>query len=293
MNRTRLGLADGGRDGRRAPLVPRLAWSQGGGLFCCLLLLGCLTLAASAATVVTTNAAGSLVLTNGFGDLNADGGVDVRDVVLFARHLSGAGPLPPSLTNRLDLNQDGQATEADRVILARLVAARFVRADEDFDGDELANAEELARNTNPLDPDTDHDGSLDGWEVAEGTDPLDPNSRIPLFVLARPPVQIISPLLQDTDTNTQGVVVARPPVQVIHPLIQDVDTNMLGVILARPPVELYLPALGQFDEVGAITVGGPPVEVVYPLLQHSDTNGVGSVIGQPPVTVINTNNPAK
>jgi hypothetical protein len=27
-----------------------------------------------------------------------------------------------------------------------------------------------------------------------------------------------------------------PPVKVIHPLIQDTDTNLLGTVLARPPV---------------------------------------------------------
>jgi hypothetical protein len=257
-----------------------------------------------------TNSAGTLVLTNHFGNLNDDSVLDVRDLALFAHHLNGALLLPPALTNRLDLNQDGRASETDRTILAAMIAARLVKADEDFDADELANAEELRLGTNPLEPDTDRDGSLDGWEVAEGTDPLNPNSRVPSIVFARPPVQVISPLLQDTDTNTLGVVAARPPVQVIYPLLQDYDTNLLGVVLARPPVEVYspavpadeergavtmgrppveiiFPAFNLLEEVGAITVGRPRVELIHPLLQDSETNGVGNVIGRPPVQVSN------
>ena len=47
-------------------------------------------------------------------------------------------------------------------------------ANEDLDGDGLANLEEYRHNTDPMDPDTDGDGYDDGYEVSHGTDPLDP-----------------------------------------------------------------------------------------------------------------------
>jgi hypothetical protein len=169
-----------------------------------------------AASSVTTNSAGRLVLTNHFGDLNDDGQVDVRDLVLFTHHLNGTRLLAPGLTNRLDLNQDGKADDTDRRILADMIANRNTGPDDDFDGDELSNADEIRLGTNPFDADTDHDGSLDGWEVVEGTDPLDPLSQLRVTVVARPPVAIIHPLIQDIDTNAPGPIVARPPVTLIN-----------------------------------------------------------------------------
>ncbi|HIH49275.1 TPA: hypothetical protein HA296_06765 [Candidatus Woesearchaeota archaeon] len=47
----------------------------------------------------------------------------------------------------------------------------------DKDDDDLTNAEEFQRKTNPADPDTDSDGASDGVEVRKETDPLDPNSK--------------------------------------------------------------------------------------------------------------------
>jgi hypothetical protein len=170
-----------------------------------------------AASPVTTNSAGALVLTNQFGDLDNDGQVDVRDMVRLTHHLNVTIPLSPALTNHADLNQDGAITTTDRTILANMIACRNTKADEDFEGDELSNAQEMQRGTNPLLPDSDSDGWLDGWEVAEGTNPLDAQSGLTLFVVARPSVQVIHPLIQDTDTNTLGVVLARPPVTVTNP----------------------------------------------------------------------------
>ena len=46
---------------------------------------------------------------------------------------------------------------------------------QDFDGDGLTNAQEVAIGTNPLNPDTDGDGYLDGVEIAGGFNPLDPS----------------------------------------------------------------------------------------------------------------------
>jgi hypothetical protein len=190
---------------------------------------------------VTTNSAGALVLTNHFGDLNNDSQADVRDVVLLTHHLNATRLLSTQMVARADLNLDTAANPADRSILADLIAGHNTKAADDYDNDELPNAEEVLRATNPLDPDTDHDGWLDGWEVAEGTNPLDAQSGLKLFVIARPPVQVIHPLIQDTDTNTLGTVLARPPAQVIHPLIQDTDTNTYGAVLARPPITVTNP----------------------------------------------------
>ena len=280
--------------------------------FACLLLLGMFALSTSAlaANPVTTNSAGALVLTNHFGDLNDDGVVDVRDVVLLTRHLNGTQLLPTNLLARADLNQDGAITAADRAILADMIAARNTGPDDDFDGDELANAEEIRRGTSPFDPDTDRDGWLDGWEVAEGTDPLSALSCPKTFVIARPPVQVLSPLIQDTDTNTFGVVLARPPVQVLSPLIQDTDTNMFGVVLARPPVQVISPliqdadtntfgvvlarppvqvispARPEIEEAGATTLGCPPILIFFPALPQVEEAGA-TTLGHPPVTVTN------
>ena len=217
---------------------------------------------------VTTNSVGALVLTNHFGDLNNDAQVDVRDLVLLTRHLNGTQLLPTNLLARADLNQDGAVTAVDRAILADMIACRNTGPNDDFESDELSNIQEMLHGTNPFNPDTDGDGWLDGWEVAEGTDPLSALSFPKTFVIARPPVQVIYPLIQDTDTNTLGVVLARPPVQVIYPLIQDSDTNTYGTLLARPPVQ-----------------------VIYPLIQDSDTNTFGTVLAKPPASV--TNPPAQ
>jgi hypothetical protein len=194
---------------------------------------------ALAAASVTTNNAGALVLTNHYGDLNDDGTVDVRDLVALGQHLQGTRPVSPALTNRLDLNQDGVGNADDWAILQDMIAHHLTKADEDFDADELANAGEVRRGTNPFLPDSDGDGWLDGWEVAEGTDPLNAQSGLKPFVLARPPTRVLSPLIQDVDTNI--MVLARPPVRVVYPLIQDSDTNVVGTILARPPVTVTGP----------------------------------------------------
>jgi hypothetical protein len=244
-----------------------------------------------ASPVVTTNSAGYLIFTNHFGDLNDDGQVDVRDIVLLTHHLDGTRLLSAPMLARADLNQDGKVDDMDRRILADMIAGRNTGPADDFDGDELANADEMRLGTDPLDPDTDHDGWLDGWEVFEGTDPLDPQSHPKQFAYARPPVRAISPLLQDADTNMFGVVLARPPVHVISPLLQDTDINTLGVVLARPPVEIFMPASAAVEENGALTVGKPATEVIYPLLQQTDTNWFGSLLACPPITITNASQP--
>ena len=189
-------------------------------------------------SVATTNSVGSLVLTNGFGDLNNDQLRDSRDLVFMAHLLNGTGSVPPFAAARSDINQDGLVNDNDRRILAAMIAGRQTRADEDFDGDELSNALEIQRGTDPLKADSDEDGWLDGWEVAEGTNPLDGLSGLRSLAIARPPVQVLHPLIQDLETSEIGTVIARPPVQVLHPLIQDLDTNEIGTVIARPPVQV-------------------------------------------------------
>ena len=93
---------------------------------------------------------------------------------------------------RADLNQDGRIDHTDRRILADLIAHRHTGPEDDFDADELSNADEIRLGTNPFDPDTDRDGSLDGWEVIEGTDPLNPLSRVQMTFVASPPVTVIN-----------------------------------------------------------------------------------------------------
>ena len=270
------------RDGirRQAKLAAgRLVFCLG---LVCGLLLGAWD--SQAQPSVTTNAAGTLVLANHFGDLNDDGRVNVLDVVLLTHHLNGTRLLPTNLLARADLNQDGQIKPTDRRILADMIAARLVKADEDFDGDELSNAEELRRGTSPFDPDTDHDGGLDGWEVAEGTNPLDAQSRMVITIVASPGVQVVHPLIQNTDTNALGPVVARPPIQVIFPAMPEGE-EVGAITVARPPVQVIFPAMAEAEEIGAITVARPPVQVIHPLLQNEDTNSA-PVLARPPVQVI-------
>ena len=166
---------------------------------------------------ISTNAAGALILTGHFGDVNDDGQVNVLDLVHLSSHLSGERWLTGDATNRADINVDGVIGAADQRILAALIAARFIQAEEDFDGDELSNAEEQRLGTRPIEADSDHDGSIDGWEVAEGTNPLDPLSKVNLTIVARPRVAVLHPLIQEDDPSQRGLLLARPPVKVLNP----------------------------------------------------------------------------
>jgi hypothetical protein len=244
-----------------------------------------LVAALEASPVVTTNSAGSLILTNHFGDLNDDRQIDVRDIVLLTHHLKGMHLLAAPMLTRADLNQDGKVDDGDRSILANMIAARNTGPADDFDGDELANTDEIRTGTKPFDPDTDHDGWLDGWEVSEVTDPLSAQSYPKTFALARPPVQILSPLIQDSDTNTFGTVLARPPVQVISPAKPEVE-EAGATTMVRPPVLLCFPALAQVEEAGATTLARPPVLLCFPALVQVEEAGA-TTLAHPPVTVTN------
>ena len=274
-------LGSGGQDCPRS-CRPRTRLTLGGILTFLLLLSS----QAQTLNVVTTNSAGELVFTNQFGDLNDDGTVDVLDVVCLTHHLNGTRLHGSNLLVRADLNQDGLVNATDRSILADMIARRNVKADDDFDNDELSNADEIRFGTNPFDPDTDHDGGLDGWEVIDGTNPLDPQSRMNIMVVARPPVTVIHPLLQNEDTNTCGTVHSQPPVLVISPLLQNTDTNTYGTILAQPPVLVVSPMLSEDTNTYGVVSAQPPVLVISPQLQNADTNAYGTILSRPPVLVI-------
>jgi hypothetical protein len=264
MNPVGLSGGDSDRGGR-----PTLC---AGRSFCCRLIITvCLVLLASftqAQPVATTNSAGSLIFTNHFGDLNNDGKVDVLDVVLLTHHINGTRLLSAPMLSRADLNQDGKVDDADRRILANMIAGRNTGPNDDFDGDDLANADEIRLGTNPLDPDTDHDGWLDGWEVAEGTDPLNAQSQPKMLIIAGPPVQMIFPGTYDDPAMTAGgITVARPPVQLIFPdfpVEAAADTN--GVTVARPPVQLVFPdfPIETVADTNGVTVARPPVQIEIP-----------------------------
>jgi hypothetical protein len=245
------------RSPRRSSRVGALL-QFGEGLF---FLLMFLAPALGASPVVTTNSAGSLLLTNNFGDLNDDGQVDVRDIVLLTHHLNGTRLLSTQMLARAEVNLDGAVSDTDRRILAEMIAGRNTGPNDDFDNDELANAEEIRRGTNPFDPDTDHDGWLDGWEVTEGTDPLNPLSRIPMTIVTRASVRVIFPKADTSSAESGGVTIARPPIQVVFP------------------------AFRESEQVGAVTVAHPSVRVILPPVQDSNTNTLGPVVAHPPISI--------
>jgi len=73
--------------------------------------------------------------------------------------------------------------------------------DTDDDGDNLSDAEEAARGTDPLRADSDGDGVNDGLEVSQGSDPLDANDTTP------PPTGP-GPAFEPNDSFAQATAVA-------------------------------------------------------------------------------------
>jgi len=67
---------------------------------------------------------------------------------------------------------DGDGINDDVEISQGMDPNNPIDAQEDFDRDELTNAQELARGTNIRNPDSDGDGLKDGDEVTRGTSPL-------------------------------------------------------------------------------------------------------------------------
>jgi hypothetical protein len=227
----------------------------------------------------TTNSAGVLVFTNHYGDLNADTNVNVLDVVLLTHHLTGTQPLPPDQAAPAEVDQDGAVTETDRLILADMILNRRTGPDDDFDDDDLSNAEEIRRGTNPFQPDSDHDGWIDGLEVADGTDPLNPQSHGRLLAFAQPPVQTILPSADAKDGP--DVFVGNPPVQTVLSALDGKDGS--DPFVGNPPVRTILPSQDQRDGPDVV-IGNPPVQTLMPLLDYED--GPEVVVGNPPVQII-------
>ena len=227
----------------------------------------------------TTNSAGTLVFTNHFGDLNDDTQVNVLDVVRLTHHITGAWLLPTGIVTRADLNQDNVVDDLDRTILADMILNRRTGPDDDFDDDDLSNAEEIRRGTNPFQPDSDHDGWIDGLEVADGTDPLDPQSHGRLLAFAQPPVQTILPSADAKDGP--DVFVGNPPVQTVLPSQDQRDGP--DIVIGNPPVQTLLPLLDERDGPDVV-VGNPPIQTVIP--STDDKGGPDVFAGNPPVQVV-------
>jgi hypothetical protein len=229
----------------------------------------------------TTNSAGVLVLTNNFGDLNDDSQVNVLDVVLLTRHLNGTETLPPDRQPRADLDQDGAATDTDRVAIGDMIVNLRTASEEDFDDDDLPNAEEIRRGTNPFQPDCDHDGWMDGLEVADGTDPLSAESHGRLLAYGQPPVVVINPSLDAWGAGESAVTVAQPPVQTVFAEPDTKDGS--EVFVASPPVETILPDPDP-SEGTEVFVANPPVQATMPA--PDDKDGPDVLVGNPPVQVL-------
>jgi hypothetical protein len=237
---------------------------------------------AQSSVPVTTNVLGELVLTNAFGDLNDDGAVNVLDVIRLNNHLSGAQPLSLLLVPRADLNQDGKVTETDRAILVDMILRLRVRADDDFDNDDLSNADEIRLGLNPFNPDMDGDGWPDGVEVADGTDPRNPNSHPSLTIIASPPVTVELPSAQATASGLSGLVLARPPIQ-IELVGTEAAAGAQGIVLARPPVQLELPGVEAAAGAGLV-LAEPPVQIEL-VGAESGAGAQGTTLAQPPIQI--------
>lgn len=176
------------------------------------------------------------------------------------------------------------------VTIARTGDARFFRLqrgggpDDDDDDDGLVNANELARGTNPSLADTDGDGWTDGVEVADGTDPLSSSSTPRTWYVARPPLNVALPSLDEIGTTGTGLTMGGPPVEAVFPLSDEVD-NAPGITFGRPPLNVVFPAVDEIDATSGITMGRPPVELVFPGLDEVDSSS-GVTIGRPPLEVL-------
>lgn len=81
----------------------------------------------------------------------------------------------------------------------------------DEDRDELSNAEEISRGTNPFLLDTDGDGFTDGFEVVVGTNPLDAESTPTLASFPPSSREGLSPVM--AILNAQEPAYTGPPLQ--------------------------------------------------------------------------------
>ena len=156
----------------------------------------------------------------------------------------------------------------------------------DPDNDDLTNAEEIRRGTNPLLADTDGDGWFDGDELDNNSDPLDRKSRPNMTFVAQPPVLIELPSPETFGTSDAGVVLARPPLLLDLPSPDTFGNAGVGVVLAQPPVLIDLPSPETFGTSGVgIVLARPPLLLDLPSPETFGNAGVGVVLAHPPVSI--------
>jgi hypothetical protein len=148
----------------------------------------------------------------------------------------------------------------------------------DDDNDGLTNADEAGRGTNPILPDTDRDGWTDGQEVEAETDPLNPQSRPSVVYVARPPIEIMSPVTGGVAVS--AVTVACPPVEITIPFAGGASVG--ATVIALPPVEIVSPISDGYGASGAV-VARPPVEIVSPVAGGAGASPV--IVASPPVKI--------
>lgn len=159
--------------------------------------------------------------------------------------------------------------------------------DGDADHDDLSNADEIARGTDPLNPDTDGDGWPDGVEVSDDKDPLDPKSHPIITAVAGPPIQVNLAGPDETGSTSAGTLVASPPVQLICPGLDESGSPGSGTTVANPPVMVTFPGIDETGTVGiGTTLAFPMVLVIFPGLDETGAAGTGTTIAYPPLNIV-------
>ncbi|MBL8238946.1 MAG: carboxypeptidase regulatory-like domain-containing protein [Bryobacterales bacterium] len=92
--------------------------------------------------------------------------------VIIQANNDGATGMITARVTLSNIDSDGDGIPDDVEIANGLNPSNPIDAQEDFDRDDLTNAQEIARGTALRNPDTDADGLKDGDEVARGTNPL-------------------------------------------------------------------------------------------------------------------------
>jgi hypothetical protein len=122
------------------------------------------------------------------GDVNGDGSVNLRDLVLLVSDQAGVRPLAPNEVEPADVaptHGPGNPGDGEIGVSDLAVFHRGLRSTADIDGDNLDRSADAGVGTSLFDEDTDDDGLGDGFEIAHDLDPLNPGSgNIPPHVPA-------------------------------------------------------------------------------------------------------------